>query len=295
MLTVSVGHANPKVNEAIDRAGQDDRSTRRRFTRTSRRATWRKSWRRSRPGNLKKSFFTRQRHRSQRYGDYRGKTRDGQARDRRAAAQLLGRSATALSGSRPFDSGNRFASQVPGIVHARAPYCYRCPFNADAGQLRAGLCRRHRRADPKRRRPARSPRSWPRRFFGVGGFIVPPTGYFERVDEIANKYGGLFICDEVQTGVGPHGRQMVRHRALGRQARHHHVCARAWATAYPIGMTIATPEVADKYPGITFATFGGNPVSMAAGARRYQSDRRRRPAQQLPRGRRLLRRTASQN
>ena len=29
-------------------------------------------------------------------------------------------------------------------------------------------------------------------------------------------------------------------------------------------MTIATPEVADKFPGITFATFGGNPVSMAA-------------------------------
>ena len=32
----------------------------------------------------------------------------------------------------------------------------------------------------------------------------------------------------------------------------------------PVAMTIATPEVADKFPGITFATFGGNPVSMAA-------------------------------
>jgi 4-aminobutyrate aminotransferase-like enzyme len=29
-------------------------------------------------------------------------------------------------------------------------------------------------------------------------------------------------------------------------------------------VTIATPEVADKFPGTTFATFGGNPVSMAA-------------------------------
>ena len=33
----------------------------------------------------------------------------------------------------------------------------------------------------------------------------------------------------------------------------------------PIGWTIATSEVADKFPGITFATFGGNPVSMTAG------------------------------
>jgi 4-aminobutyrate aminotransferase-like enzyme len=32
----------------------------------------------------------------------------------------------------------------------------------------------------------------------------------------------------------------------------------------PIGWTIATPEVADKFPGLTFATFGGNPVSTAA-------------------------------
>jgi 4-aminobutyrate aminotransferase len=32
----------------------------------------------------------------------------------------------------------------------------------------------------------------------------------------------------------------------------------------PVGITIATPEVADKYPGLTFSTFGGNPVSMTA-------------------------------
>jgi 4-aminobutyrate aminotransferase-like enzyme len=29
-------------------------------------------------------------------------------------------------------------------------------------------------------------------------------------------------------------------------------------------MTTATPEVADSFPGLTFSTFGGNPVSMAA-------------------------------
>jgi len=32
----------------------------------------------------------------------------------------------------------------------------------------------------------------------------------------------------------------------------------------PIGWTIATAEIADKFPGLTFATFGGNPVSTAA-------------------------------
>jgi 4-aminobutyrate aminotransferase-like enzyme len=40
--------------------------------------------------------------------------------------------------------------------------------------------------------------------------------------------------------------------------------AKGMGNGVPIGMTTATPEVADKYPGLTFSTFGGNPVSMAA-------------------------------
>jgi 4-aminobutyrate aminotransferase len=36
------------------------------------------------------------------------------------------------------------------------------------------------------------------------------------------------------------------------------------ANGAAIGCTIATPEVADKYPGLTFSTFGGNPVTSAA-------------------------------
>ena len=40
--------------------------------------------------------------------------------------------------------------------------------------------------------------------------------------------------------------------------------AKGMGNGAPVALTIATPEVADKYPGTTFATFGGNPVSMAA-------------------------------
>jgi 4-aminobutyrate aminotransferase len=40
--------------------------------------------------------------------------------------------------------------------------------------------------------------------------------------------------------------------------------AKGMANGAPIGWTIATSEVANKFPGLTFATFGGNPVSTAA-------------------------------
>ena len=41
--------------------------------------------------------------------------------------------------------------------------------------------------------------------------------------------------------------------------------AKGMGNGVPIGWTIATPEVADAFPGLTFSTFGGNPVSMAVG------------------------------
>ncbi|MCV4933308.1 aminotransferase class III-fold pyridoxal phosphate-dependent enzyme, partial [Escherichia coli] len=41
--------------------------------------------------------------------------------------------------------------------------------------------------------------------------------------------------------------------------------AKGMGNGVPIGWTIATPEVADAFPGLTFSTFGGNPVSCAVG------------------------------
>ncbi|MCX5265953.1 aminotransferase [Streptomyces sp. NBC_00199] len=40
---------------------------------------------------------------------------------------------------------------------------------------------------------------------GAGGLIIPPSGYFERVQEVLDRYGILFIADEVITGYGRTG------------------------------------------------------------------------------------------
>ena len=99
---------------------------------------------------------------------------------------------------------------------------------------------------------------------GVGGFIVPPKGYFERVEEITRQHGGLFIADEVQTGWGRTGDKWfgIEHTGVKPDII---TSAKGMGNGVPIGWTIATAEVADKFPGLTFATFGGNPVSMTAG------------------------------
>src|SRR3989440_10689310 len=98
---------------------------------------------------------------------------------------------------------------------------------------------------------------------GVGGFIVPPAGYFERAVEITRKHGGVFIADEVQTAWGRTGEKWFGIENWNVEPDII-TSAKGLGNGVPIGITVATPEVADKFPGLTFSTFGGNPVSCAA-------------------------------
>jgi 4-aminobutyrate aminotransferase len=98
---------------------------------------------------------------------------------------------------------------------------------------------------------------------GVGGFITPPKDYFKVVTDIVRRYGGIFICDEVQTGWGRTGAKWcgIEHWEVEPEVM---TFAKGMANGSPIGCTTAIPEVADKYPSLTFSTFGGNPVTAAA-------------------------------
>jgi 4-aminobutyrate aminotransferase len=95
---------------------------------------------------------------------------------------------------------------------------------------------------------------------GVGGFITPPKEYFKEVVSIIRSYGGVFICDEVQTGWGRTGEKMfgIEHWGVEPDIM---VMAKGAANGAPIGITIATPEVADALKGPHLSTFGGNPVT----------------------------------
>jgi alanine-glyoxylate transaminase/(R)-3-amino-2-methylpropionate-pyruvate transaminase len=97
----------------------------------------------------------------------------------------------------------------------------------------------------------------------VGGFIVPPREYFSEVVRIIKRYGGIFICDEVQTGWGRTGDRWcgIEHWDVEPDVM---TFAKGMANGTPVGATVTTDEIAKAYPGLTFATFGGNPVTAAA-------------------------------
>jgi 4-aminobutyrate aminotransferase len=98
---------------------------------------------------------------------------------------------------------------------------------------------------------------------GVGGFIVPPRGYFQRAAEIIRRRGGLFIADEVQTGFGRTGGKWfgIEHWEVVPDIM---TMAKGIANGFPVGAVISTDEIAASWTGKTISTYGGNPVAMAA-------------------------------
>jgi alanine-glyoxylate transaminase/(R)-3-amino-2-methylpropionate-pyruvate transaminase len=99
---------------------------------------------------------------------------------------------------------------------------------------------------------------------GVGGAITPGKAYFPEAVELVHKHGGLFICDEVQAGVGRTGRHYFGIAHWGAKPDII-VMAKGLGNGYPIGAVITTPAIAASMKGLLhYNTFGGGPMAMAA-------------------------------
>src|SRR5688572_26110914 len=260
VLTVSVGHANPKVVEAIVEQVKKVNHTSTLYA-TAAQSNLAEKLASIAPGNLKKTFFTSS-------GTEANETAVTAARVYTGRIPLVvlrhsysGRSAQTLAMCGQ-SNWKKVPNLMPGVHHAHAPYCYRCPFNLSYPEC--GLkCAEDIEELILTETGGEIAAFFAETVIGSGGFIVPPPGYFEKAVGIARKYGGLFIADEVQTAWGRTGEHWwgIQHWDVAPDLM---VSAKGMGNGAPVAMTIATPEVADKFPGITFATFGGNPVSMAA-------------------------------
>jgi 4-aminobutyrate aminotransferase-like enzyme len=261
VLTVSVGHANPDVNKAwIDQVNSIAHTSTLYANRPQ--SDLAEKLAEISPGNLKKSFFSNSGTEADDTAILAAQLATGNREIVVLRHSYAGRSATALS-SIGHSNWKPISSQVAGFVHAHAPYCYRCPFNATPDNC--GLaCANDVEELIQTTTTGEIAAFMSETILGVGGFIVPPMDYFKRVHEITKKYGGLFISDEVQTAWGRTGDKWfgIEHYGVEPDIM---TSAKGMGNGVPIGWTIATPEVADAFPGLTFSTFGGNPVSCSVG------------------------------
>ncbi len=150
----------------------------------------------------------------------------------------------------------------PSIRHAVAPYCYRCPLKLEYPQCGVA-CASDVEEVIKTTTSGRPAAFIAEPIMGVGGFITPPQEYPGIVAEIVRRHEGLYIADEVQTGWGRTGGKWFGIEQYGVKPDLV-VGAKSLGNGVPIGVTLARAAVADSFKGSTIATFGGNPVTMAA-------------------------------
>jgi len=97
-----------------------------------------------------------------------------------------------------------------------------------------------------------------------GGVIVANEIYMLGLRELCDQRGLLLIFDEVQTGLGRTGKLFgYEHFGVKPDIM---TLAKALGGGLPLGAMLARDEVANSFgPGSHASTFGGNPVSCAAG------------------------------
>ncbi|MEJ2275136.1 MAG: aminotransferase class III-fold pyridoxal phosphate-dependent enzyme [Woeseiaceae bacterium] len=99
-----------------------------------------------------------------------------------------------------------------------------------------------------------------------GGVIAPPPDYLASVAEIVRSAGALFIADEVQPGFGRTGRNFWGYQAAG-FVPDLVTMGKPMGNGHPLAGVVARSELVAGFGsgGDYFNTFGGNPVSCAAG------------------------------
>ena len=259
ILTVSVGHAHPRVNAAV-RAQMERLGHVSTLYPTLPVAELAEKLVKLAPGKLERAFFCTSGTEADETAVALAQVHTGRQeivalRHGYSGRSLLGQSLTANAKYRVVPT------QVAAVKHAHAPYCYRCPFGLQfpscdikcardieeliqtttVGQVAGFL------AEPIQ---------------GVGGVIDPPEGWMKLATDIVRNYGGVFICDEVQTGFGRTGRTWgVDGEGVDPDIV---TMAKGIANGYPISAIVTTSAIAGSWTGGNISTFGGNPISCAA-------------------------------
>ncbi|KAL7568570.1 hypothetical protein ACA910_002682 [Epithemia clementina (nom. ined.)] len=108
----------------------------------------------------------------------------------------------------------------------------------------------------------------------IGGVVLPPAGYLQRCARAVREAGGVYIADEVQTGFGRLGSSFWAFEYQPDASSSSVVVPDIVTLGKPIGngmplaAVVCTEAVAQAFEskGVEyFNTFGGNPVSCAAG------------------------------
>jgi 4-aminobutyrate aminotransferase/(S)-3-amino-2-methylpropionate transaminase len=168
---------------------------------------------------------------------------------------------TLTSQVKPYKWG--FGPFCPEVYRMPYAYCYRCPFGLKYPSCELHCAEYLEDFFVSNVTPDAVAALIVEPVQGEGGFIVPPPDYFKRLKVICEKYGILFIMDEVQTGMGRTGKLFA--------TEHFDVVpdiiltGKSIAAGLPLAAVTGKTELMDApHVGGLGGTYGGNPISCSA-------------------------------
>jgi ornithine--oxo-acid transaminase len=102
---------------------------------------------------------------------------------------------------------------------------------------------------------------------GEGGIVIPPEGYLKAVSDACKENNILFICDEIQSGLGRSGKLFAHYYEDVKPDMV--IIGKALSGGfYPVSAVLASKDVLGVIkPGEHGSTFGGNPLGAAVAIR----------------------------
>ncbi len=163
-----------------------------------------------------------------------------------------------------------FGPEAPGFAQIPAPYCFRCELGKtfpECGLACADSLTEYIEAQG----PETIGAFIAEPVIGAGGIIPPPPGYFEKIREICDRFGILFIADEVVCGFGRTGKMFgMEHYGVRPDIV---TLAKGITSGYiPLGASVVSDEIwqtiaerlPDRMPFSHGFTYSGHPVACAA-------------------------------
>ncbi len=265
LMNVNIGHGHPAVREAVSRQMEEVSYVYPGMI-TKARGDLGKKLSEITPGNLTKTFFTLGGAESVENAVKIARIYSGRFKIITFYQSFHGASYGAFSAGGdprryPVDS-----QAAPNFIHVENPYCYRCPWNSQTPGECSDICSAHVERVIKYENPDSVAAVLFEGESGTSGCIKYPPGYWQKIKDIADKYGILIIADEVMSGFGRTGKMFgIDHHGVEPDI----LCmAKGLTSGYiPLGGIVVSEKIAkhfDNHPLPLGLTYSAHPVACAA-------------------------------
>ena len=227
------------------------------------------------PDGMEKVFFTNGGAEANEYAVRMARQSTGRRKVLSMYRSYHGSTATAISLT---GDPRRWANDTvdSGAVRFFGPYLYRSPFHSETQEQEAERALAHLEQTIQLEGPQTIAAIIIETVVGTNGVLIPPPGYLQGVRELCDRYGIVYIADEVMVGFGRLGEWFGIDAFDAKPDLI--TFAKGVNSGYvPLGGVVISDSIAKAFDTVPFAgglTYSGHPLACAAGVATFEVFRR---------------------